>query len=245
MNPQIISLMQNFNIIKDMGWVKSLRRGSTGIGYTFEALLGKDEDALTLPDFNGIEIKTHRKKSKSYITLFNYNPIGESSYELKRIFKNFSYNNTKYDNLRVLHANVYCNYIKDVGTQYKFLLQVDESENRVYLVVFDRLGHFVEKKSYWLFNILRDKLYKKMQYLAYVEANSKFINGQEFFKYEEITFYKLRSFNSFIKLLKVGKIKVSFLVSGPLGCDNDLINSHGTSFSIKADNLNLLYEPIK
>ena len=82
-----INLLKNkFYTIKNLGWVKSLRKGSTGIGYTFESLLGKKEDTLTLPDFNGIEIKSHRKNSKSYITLFNYNPIGESSYELKRIF---------------------------------------------------------------------------------------------------------------------------------------------------------------
>lgn len=240
-----INLLKNkFYTIKNLGWVKSLRKGSTGIGYTFESLLGKKEDTLTLPDFNGIEIKSHRKNSKSYITLFNYNPIGESSYELKRIFKKFGYHSTKYQNSKVLHANIYCKYVSYVGIDYKFSLHVDDNKRRVYLLVFDRFGNFLEKKSYWVFDILKDKLYAKMQYLAYVEASSKYINGYEFFKYEKIKFYKLRNFESFIELLKIAKIKVSFLVSGSIDGNDDLINSHGTSFSIKSDNLDLLYEPI-
>lgn len=244
MSEEINILKEKFFAIKSMGWVKSRRKGPTGIGFTFESLLDKNEDALTLPDFNGIEVKTHRKNSKSYITLFNYNPVGDSSYELKRIFKNYGYCSTKYDNLKVLHANIYCNYINDVGLNYKFSLNVDESKGIVYLIVFDRLGNFLEKKSYWRFDVLKNKLYSKMQYLAYVEASSKYINGCEFFRYEKICFYKLRSFKTFLYLLKIAKIKVSFLVSGSDTNDSGIINSHGTSFSIKSDNLDLLYEPI-
>lgn len=88
-------LRQKFEEIKKMGWIKSGRKGYTGIGYTFEKLLGKDEDALCIPDYNGIEIKTHRKNSKSYITLFNYNPVCESSYELKRLFYKYSHVHSK------------------------------------------------------------------------------------------------------------------------------------------------------
>lgn len=237
-------LRQKFEEIKRMGWIKSCRKGYTGIGYTFERLLGKDEDAFCLPDYNGIEIKTHRKNSMSYITLFNYNPIGESSYELKRLFYKYSYVHSKNKGARSLNADVYCNYIKDVGINYKFCLKVDENEQRVYLLVFDRLGIFIEKKSYWTFQTLKEKLYSKLQFLAYVEAEAKYINGIEYFKYNKISFYTLRDFDSFIELIKSAKIKVSFLISGILG-DDDSINSHGTSFSIKKENINLLFKPVR
>ena len=46
------TLLQKFEEIKEMGWIKSLRKGPTGIGYTFEKLIGKDEDSLCCPDFN-------------------------------------------------------------------------------------------------------------------------------------------------------------------------------------------------
>lgn len=237
------TLLQKFEEIRMMGWIKSLRKGPTGIGYTFEKLIGKDEDALCCPDYNGIEIKTHRSGSASYVSLFNYNPIGESSYELKRLFANYSYVHPKNKNIRALNADAFCNYMKDVGASYKFSLKVADSEQKIYLLVFDKLGVLVEKKAYWTFETLKEKLYRKMQYLAYIEADSKYVNGVEYFKYTKINFYTLKSFDSFIRLIKSAKIKVSLLVSGSLK-DLENINSHGANFSIKKENLCLLYNPV-
>ena len=56
----IKNLYSRFEDIKKMGWVKSLRKGDTGIGKTFEELLGKTEENFEFPDFEGIEIKTKR-----------------------------------------------------------------------------------------------------------------------------------------------------------------------------------------
>ena len=247
---EVIYLNKNFDILKNkfeeirnMGWIKTLRKGSTGIGYTFEKLLDKEEDALCFPDYNGIEIKTHRKNSMSYVTLFNYNPIGESTYELKRLFYNYSFVHTINNNIRSLNADVYCGYIKHIGVDYKVSLDVDEDEQKVYLLVFDKNSKLIEKKSYWSFDTLKEKLYGKLKYLAFVEAESKFINGIEYFKYSSISFYTLRDFDTFIRLIKIAKVKVSFLISGSMDDDNN-ISSHGVSFSIKVENLKLLFRPI-
>ena len=40
----IKNLYQKFESIQKMGWVKSYRKGDTGIGKTFEELLGKTEE---------------------------------------------------------------------------------------------------------------------------------------------------------------------------------------------------------
>ena len=243
MYENIFELNNKFLEINRMGWIRSRRKGFTGIGYTFESLLGKNEDSLSLPDFKGIEIKTHRKNSFSYISLFNYNPIGDSSYELLRLFNNYSYLHPKDKNIRFLCANVFCNYVKDVGMNYKFSLKVDELEKKVFLLVYDRCGNLIEKNSYWSFETLKEKLFTKMRFLAYVEANCKVWNGCEYFKYDKITFYTLKDFDSFINLIKIGKIRVSFFISGA-ACGTDCINTHGASFSIKTENLNLLFDPI-
>ncbi len=44
-------LEEEFVKIKKLGEVKSFRRGTTGVGYTFETLLCKKEDQLCKPDF--------------------------------------------------------------------------------------------------------------------------------------------------------------------------------------------------
>ena len=244
MQNSIDALKMNFSIIKDMGWVKSLRRGPTGIGYTFESLLGKCEDSLVIPDFDGIEIKTHRASSKSYISLFSYNPIGNTSYEVKRIFKKYGYPSIKDKSKKVLYCDIYSNYICDVGLNYKFSLRVDYISKRVYLLVFDRIGCFIEKESFWDFNTLREKLNNKLSVLAYVQANTRWKNGDEYFNYTNIHFYKLKSFETFIGLIEQGIVRVTFKVGGYIDEALDLIDSHGVRFCIKPKDLSMLYESI-
>lgn len=236
-------LNKKFLEIKKLDWVKSFRSGSTGIGYTFEKLLGKDEDAKCKPDFFDIEIKTHRSKSNAYITLFNYNPVGNSSYELKRLFNKYACTSVKDKNINVLDVRIYSKYLSNIDDTYYFSLSVDDVEEKIFLVVSDKLGNIIEKESYWTFYTLKEKLYKKMRYLAYVEADSKFVNGCEYFKFNSINFYILRDFDAFLKLIKSSRIRVSFLISGRSVSDES-INSHGTSFSIKKENLEGLFKPV-
>jgi len=52
---ELTNRLQN---ISDMGYVRALRRGSTGIGYTFESLFGLEETNIPIPDIGGrVEIK--------------------------------------------------------------------------------------------------------------------------------------------------------------------------------------------
>jgi len=62
-----------FAQIKRKGWIKSKRKGSTGIGHTLEQLLGVTENNIALPDLSIVELKAHRIGSSSMITLFTFN----------------------------------------------------------------------------------------------------------------------------------------------------------------------------
>ncbi len=53
----ISDLLARFDDISGQGWIDSLRTGDTGIGYTFESLLGIEENNDRRADFRGIEIK--------------------------------------------------------------------------------------------------------------------------------------------------------------------------------------------
>lgn len=66
--------IQKFLKIKNKGWVKSHRKHNTGIGKTFEDLMGISENNDESADFEDIEIKTQRKGSNSKVTLFTKAP---------------------------------------------------------------------------------------------------------------------------------------------------------------------------
>jgi hypothetical protein len=63
---------KEFPRIKKLGWVKSHRKGPTGIGQTLEQLLGFTENNIALPDLGSVELKAHRIGSSSMITLFTF-----------------------------------------------------------------------------------------------------------------------------------------------------------------------------
>ena len=66
----------------------SQRKGTTGIGYTFERLIGKEEENFPIADYRDIEIKVKRKYSKGDITLFSANPDNEV-FAIKRIYETY------------------------------------------------------------------------------------------------------------------------------------------------------------
>jgi len=219
-----------------------MRSGSTGVGYTFERLLGISENTIPLADFYNIEIKTHRKSSNSNICLFNYDPIGSYSYEIKHLYDLYGYKRDKQKSQNVLNVSVYSHIKKLLPCNYKFMLHVDYLNGKVILLIYDLQDNLVDSDAYWTFETLKKKVYEKIQYLAYVTAESKFINGVEYFHYNSIYFYKLKSFDTFIKLIDNCKICVSFKIGGKINIDYPWqIDNHGTSFSIKSQNLSLLY----
>ncbi|PWH19101.1 MAG: hypothetical protein DDG59_04090 [Anaerolineae bacterium] len=65
--------IEAFNKLRAKGWVKSERRGPTGIGHTLEKLIGLPENNIVSPDLGTIELKAHRINSNSMITLFTFN----------------------------------------------------------------------------------------------------------------------------------------------------------------------------
>jgi len=84
MHPAGIVTLSEINLpgelakLKDKGWIRSIRKGDTGIGKTVEELLGIEENNQGRPDctYQGkeVEIKCHRMNSNAMITLFTLEP---------------------------------------------------------------------------------------------------------------------------------------------------------------------------
>ncbi len=62
-----------FAEIQQRGFVRSARKGATGVGHTLEQLLDLTENNIALPDLGSVELKAHRSDSNSLITLFTFN----------------------------------------------------------------------------------------------------------------------------------------------------------------------------
>jgi len=69
----IAQLRERLSEIKQRGYVVSLRRGNTGIGYTLETLLELDENNLRTPDLGDIELKSQRNGVSNRVTMFTFN----------------------------------------------------------------------------------------------------------------------------------------------------------------------------
>lgn len=232
-------LKKEFNRIKNMGYVKSTRGGTTGIGKTFEDLLGKEEDTLESPDYLGIEIKTRRAYSYAYTTLFNSSPANN---EIQRLVNTYGYPDKVLIKYKVLNVSINANNSTLVANKYLFKLFVNRKEQKTYLGISDKNFQILEKKVFWDFNILKEKLTHKLNYLAFVKAWPKNVNGDIYYKYYHMDFYQLKSFEEFLNLLEEGMIRITFKLGIYRSKDKlGEIHDRGTSFEIQEENFEKLF----
>lgn len=246
MKQNMQELKREFERVKAMGWILAPHNRNNEQGSLFELLIDKPEENFEIPDFEGIEIKTHMKYSKCWTTLFNANPEGKEFFEVNRLCNRYRYPDSKIKTARILYGDVSAKIIQKIGLWYHYQLIVDRQKQKIYLCIYDHKGRMIEKNSYWDFSILKEKLERKLSYLAYVRVERKKIQGQYYFKYTDIQFYRLRDFSVFLKLLEEGKVIVCFNVGVfHSGRRTGQIRNHGTGFCIASENIKLLFDSIE
>ena len=235
-------LNNEFKKIKSIGWIKSKRPGPTGIGYTFERLLEKEEDSLPIWDFYGIEIKTKRRSSDYNIHLFTATPDGDYLYPIERLLEKIGYPD-KVFNKKILYTSVNAIDYTKIGYYKKLKLSVDYSQRRVYLIGINNNGKSLQLNVSWSFDMIERILENKLNYLAIVTADTCNIRGKEYFLYNDICFYKFKGFNTFINNIEQGTIKVTFKI-GIFKSGKRVGQTHdrGTDFSLKIENIENIYE---
>lgn len=243
MNKTIDKLYNRFLHIQKLGWIKSVKNGNASVGRTFEDLIGIPENNFEIPDFNGIEIKTKRQFSNSYTTLFNATPDGPHFHEIERLRLKYGYPHSKMKQYKVLNVSIFANEDNKIGLNYYFKLEVNKSQQKVFLLIYDKNRNLIENEVFWYFDTLKEKLYRKLKILAFVEANNKKLNNIEYFKYIKMTVYLIKDFDTFLSLLEQGVIRTTFKVNVvSSGTRKGTIRDHGTGFDIKEKDLNKLYD---
>lgn len=243
MKNSIEKLYMEFYRIKSLGWIRSINNKVNGVGMTFEKMLGIESNELEIPDYNGIEIKTKRKTSNSYFGLFNCTLTGPYYHSVQHLKDNYGYPHRIYKKFKVLNNSVYCNRKNKIGSNYYFELNVNRKEKRIYLNVFNLRNNLMKESFYWDIDILEEKLYRKLKFLAIVKATTKRENGIEYFKFYSMNVYKLKNFKIFLDLIESGAIRINFKLNIiTKGEKIGNIHDHGTSFDILEEDLNKLFE---
>lgn len=237
MKDNIHDFLEIFDQIKKMGWVESHRSGDTGIGKTFEDLLGKCEDNLSLPDYKGIEIKSKRLASGSLITLFTKAPSDpkKANNYLRETFGSFEDDS----GLKTLHTTVNAKSFNTFKNTYGFKIDIDRNTQKLLLVIKDLItNNIVSNEVCWTFNDIKNCLNSKLKWLACVSADEKKQNGSVYFNYTDFELITDLNFENFLSALENGDafvdIRIGVFHSGKkAGKTHD----HGTGFRMYYEKL--------
>lgn len=211
MDKEYSKLIDNFKSICRKRWIKGVTGGHGNVGLTFEKELGKKIDCDYSPDYNGIEIKCTTRFSNYPISLFSIAFDGPTDKEIIRINELYGYYDTIIKNKKVILKSLKYNQLAELTNGFLFSFDIDNIEEKIYLCVYDKNKNLIERKAYINIETIKEHLLKKMKKLAIIKASKKLIDNEEFFRYYSLNIYELKSFDTFLEMLKSGEIKICII----------------------------------
>lgn len=232
--------IDDFVKARNQGFVPSRRKSNTGIGKTFEDIMGVIENNDSKPDLHGFELKSQRNLSASYVTLFTKAPTMPKSANT-HLRESYGSLDAKHNDIRVLHTSIFNNRFNNHISGSSFSLSINYQEERIYILVKGNDGS-LDSTVYYSFDNLRKAL-SKIENLAFVTADTEVIDGIENFHFKQATiFYDFISFENFLKLLEEGLIMYDIRIGAyKTGLKKGRTHDHGSGFRIKRENMKLLY----
>lgn len=240
-------LLELFKAHKDYA-IESNRNGSTGIGKTFEDLLGKEEDNLSLPDFQGlIELKARDMESSSMIGLFtkspDYLPASAASFLDHKVnsylLRNYGYIGDKGEK-RLCTTLSAKETVYPKGGNFGFALEIDDANRFIHIVVIDRTtGKEVFKDAGWTYEMLLDTTKKKLQSLALISAQKKIMDGKTHYIYRHLDMIDGMDNAGLIEMIKQDIVRIDLRMKMR---EDDTVRDHGTAFRIQNKNLISVYK---
>ena len=80
------------------------------------------------------------------------------------------------------------------------------------LLIYTKNNILIDSNCYWHFKEIEERLLNKCAYIAFIGADRKYIEKQKYFKYTNISIYKLKDFEKFINYIENGLIRITFKV---------------------------------
>ena len=220
----ITQLKDKLSEIHRRGYIVSLRRGNTGIGYTLETLLGLDENNLKTPDFGDVELKSQRKEVSNRVTLFTFNR-GVWKIKQRELIEKYGYTDTNG------RPSLYCT-VNSVPNKQGLFLEVEQDIVGLYHVNGSLLAE-------WTGEVLIDRFRSKMPALIIVNADTRInSDNKEEFWYKESYLLTNPDEDNFLDLIKKDIIIVDVRMHLRA---NRVVRNHGTGFRIDEKFLNLCF----
>lgn len=215
-----------FREIRDLGFVKSIRRGPTGIGHTLEQLLGLTENNIAVPDLGEVELKAHRDNVTSLITLFTFNRKAWQIDPLQAIRKY----GTLDPNGRI---GLYFTMSQTPNSSGLFLTITDHE------VAVQHVSG--EKIVRWFMNDLAHQFRNKLPALMLVTARTEIRGDIEYFNY-----YRARLLTETAPTLIADQIRRSnILIDLRLHDKGTCARNHGTGFRVKECSLDQIFTKVE
>jgi len=225
-------LLELLSKIAAQGLVPAMLNADTAIGRTLETLLGININSSKKPDYKGIELKSYRDKRGNRKNLFAQVPDWnlskfKSSVE---ILNNFGYN-------RGEDFKLYCTVSSLVRNSQGLMLKMDGKVNQL-LENSDKnnIGDFIV----WGLETLHKRLLEKHNETFWIAADSKTIDGKEYFQYKKVEHTKKPIVSQFDILLEQGIITLDHLIKRK---STGSVVEKGPIFKIKPKALDLLFPP--
>lgn len=178
-------------------WVRTMKAGPTGVGYTIESLLGISANSSQLADVDGVELKSYRRGAVSgpgkLVTLFSKTPNWINGGKGAQLLRDYGYTD---ENGRL---SLYCTIMKKRNT-LGFSLRSEAEEARMLV---QNSGKSVLA---YTFAILEKRLKEKHPATIFVQAESRGTGANEEFRYSEVTYCRQPAFPNFLDLVADDRI---------------------------------------
>lgn len=212
--------------IKNKGYVKSFRKGPTGIGYTLETLLQIAENNISSPDFGEIELKAQREDHKGMTTLFT---VDKKAWQIKQLEA----------------IRKYGSYDKDGRKGMYYTMGMKPNSAGLFLYVDDvsvSVRHISgEVIAVWQLIEVERRFMAKVKNTLLVKAKVEKRDGIEYFLFDRA---RLLSTGTSIDFKNLFKNEI-LLVDLRLHDKGTRARNHGTCFRFFEKNIESLYEKVE
>lgn len=233
-------LLSKLREISAMGFVRTLRKGPTGVGMTLEKLLGIAANSSKLPDFKGIEIKASRTALRgsqaNRITLFSRVPDWTRS--------------AMPNALALLQTH---GYDRNGRRQLNCSVKSEPNSLGLRLRIVGEDLHVQRKKEtgsqdvlVWQLAGLQSALEEKHRQTFWVKAVcKKDSDGTEMFHYTTVVHTRAPMVANLPSLLELGQVELDFVMHIVDKGDGKKPRSrdHGYLFKLHPKNMDLLFPP--